>query len=898
MLRDGGIVQVRPITTDDQAALAAFFDRTGPESRYFRFFRTKARLSAEELDYYTQVDYARRMAFVAFHEDQLIGVARYDVNLDDSDTAEVAFMVEDAHQGRGIGTQLLQMLTVYARRQGVGSFEAYVLPENARMMRLFRNSGYQLRRTFEEGVYTVAFPTAESEDSVAAEERRERRAVAASLLPMLYPRSIAVIGASRQAGSIGAVLFHNLLSASFNGALYPVHPSAETVNSVRAYKSVLDIPDPVDMAFVVVPASVVLSVVKECAEKGVRGLVVISAGFSEIGEHGAELEEELLGIVRSAGMRMVGPNCMGLLNTDPVVQLNGTFAPVYPPPGNVAMLSQSGALGIAILDYARRNAIGISSFVSVGNKADISGNDLILYWEDDPATDVIVLYLESFGNPRRFGRIARRVARNKPIVAVKSGRTAAGSRAASSHTGALASTDRAVEALFREAGVIRTETLEELFGVSQLLANQPVPAGRRVGVVTNAGGPAILAADALAARGMELPELSTGLQAQLHEHLPAVASASNPIDMIAGAGPDEFQHSVGTLLRSDEVDAVIAIYVPTSLDGASEVAQAMRDVVAGSDASKTVLTVFMSEGASAEMLQDERVAVPSFAFPESAAIALARAADYGAWLQRPTGSVRRFDDLDVAAANEVVQRALQHMDSAGGWLESDDVERVLAAFNLPLPSSRIAGSATEAVAAAAEISGPVAMKVVAESALHKTDVGGVALDIDGERDVTATFERLISVVPDAEGVLVQEMVAGGEEVLIGMTEDALFGPLIVFGLGGVFVELVGDVAFRLHPVADVDAVSMIREIQTAPLLEGYRGAVPSDIDALAEMLERVSAMVTALPQMVELDLNPVKVFAAGHGVRVVDARIRVRPLPERWVPELADIPSVMADRDR
>ena len=595
-------------------------------------------------------------------------------------------------------------------------------------------------------------------------------------------------------------------------------------------------------------------------------------------------------------MRMVGPNCMGMLNTDGMVNLNGTFAPVYPPPGNVAMLSQSGALGIAILDYAQRNAIGISSFVSVGNKADVSGNDLILYWEDDPATDVIVLYLESFGNPRRFARIARRVAASKPIVAVKSGRTAAGSRAASSHTGALASTDRAVEALFREAGVIRTDTLEELFGVTQILANQPIPCRSARRDHHQRRRSRILAADALAARGMELPEFSPALQAALDGELPAEASAANPVDMIAGAGPDEYEHSVGALLRSDEVDAVIAIYVPTSLDGAAEVAAKMRDVVAAADRSKTVLTVFMSDDVSAHLLRDDRVAIPSFAFPEAAALALARAAEYGLWLERPAGSARVFDDIDIAAARRVVERALETSHADGVWLESHEVEAVLEAFGISLPAAATAQSPEDAVDAARTIGGAVAMKVIAESAVHKSDVGGVKLDVEGDEEVRRHSRRSWVSSPMPKACSSEEMVFGGEEVLIGMTEDVSFGPLIVFGLGGVFVELVGDVAFRLHPVSDVDARSMVDEIRTAPLLHGYRGSAPGDIDALVETIQRVSAMVTALPEMVELDLNPIKVFPVGHGVRAVDARIRVRALPERWVPELADIPSVMDDR--
>ncbi len=800
----------------------------------------------------------------------------------------------DAQQGRGIGTALLQMLGSYGRAHGVSEFKAFVLPENLQMMRVFRSSGYELSRTLEEGVYSLDFPTAVSVGSRAAEEEREKRAVAASILPIFYPRSIAVVGASRTPGSIGARLFSNLVGSGFTGAVYPVNPKAEVVHSVRAYPSILDIPDPVDLAFIVVPAHFALDAVRECAEKRVKGLVVISAGFSEV-PGGEDLERQILEVARSAGMRMVGPNCMGVLNTDPAVQMNGTFAPVYPPRGNVAMSSQSGALGIAILDYARQNNIGISTFVSVGNKADVSGNDLLLAWEEDPATDVIVLYLESFGNPRRFARLARRVARKKPIVAVKSGRTSAGTRAASSHTGALASLDVAVEALFNQAGVIRTTTLEELFGVVSLLANQPVPRGRRVGVITNAGGPGILAADALESEELQLPELSDGLRAKLAEALSAEASTRNPVDLIASAGPDQYRHCIETLIESEEVDAVMVIYIPTTPDGLQGVAAAVREMATAHHGEKTFVTVFMESEHSAALFEDARV--PTFVFPEAAAIALSRAARYGEWLTRPEGTIPTLAGLDPGAARRVVAAAVERLGDEGGWLEPGEVDEVLAAFGIRLPVSRVVVTADEAAVAAAEIGGQVVLKVIAPSALHKSDVGGVLLDVEGEGAVRAGFDHLMSVVGDPEGVLVQEMVPGGHEVLIGVTEDPSFGPLLVFGLGGVYVELLKDVAVRIAPITDRDAAEMVGEIKTARLLQGrYRNFPPGDLDALQEALLRVSALVEAVPELVEMDMNPVKVLPPGEGVRVVDARIKVRPLEPGWSPELLDIPGLAGHR--
>ncbi|HEY7824262.1 MAG TPA: GNAT family N-acetyltransferase, partial [Acidimicrobiia bacterium] len=627
VLRDGGGARIRPIRPEDGELVKAFFERLGPESRYYRFFQVKHTLEDSEIEHFTNVDYDNRMALVAMHEGEMIGVGRYDRESGHTDRAEVAFAVVDDHQGRGLGTRLLELLTSHARSHGIKGFRAFVLGENRQMMRVFRNSGYELSRTLDSGVFTVDFPTSESEESLAAKADHEKRAVAASLLPLFFPRSIAVIGASNDPASIGGRLFNNILSRGFVGPLYPVNPSARVVRSVRAYSSIGEVPDEVDLAFIVVPQRFVLEVTQECVDAGVRGIVVISAGFSEVGEEGAEEERRLLEIVRESGVRMVGPNCMGLLNTSNAVRMDGTFAPVYPPAGNVAMSSQSGALGIAILDYATRNNIGISQFVSVGNKADVSGNDLIMAWEDDPQTDVITLYLESFGNPVKFSRIARRVGKKKPIIAVKSGRTSAGSRAASSHTGALASSDEAVNALFRQAGVIRVDTIEDLFDTASLLANQPVPAGNRVGIITNAGGPGILAADALEANGLHLPELSEELQSQIAARLPDEASTHNPVDLIASGGPLEFEHATTLLLESGEVDSVMVIYVPTTEGGAEGVARAMRQCQEKHEGRVTLLSVFMQAESVGELLvgaADHRT-IPTYTFPEAGAHALARA---------------------------------------------------------------------------------------------------------------------------------------------------------------------------------------------------------------------------------------------------------------------------------
>ncbi|MCL1599257.1 MAG: acetate--CoA ligase family protein, partial [Actinomycetia bacterium] len=600
---------------------------------------------------------------------------------------------------------------------------------------------------------------------------------------------------------------------------------------------------------------------------------------------------DLLEIARGAGMRMVGPNCMGLLNTDPAVNLDGQFGPIMPPKGNVAMSSQSGALGLAILDHATQLGIGISTFISVGNKADISGNDLLLFWEEDPNTDVILLYLESFGNARQFARIAPRIGVKKPIIAVKSGRTAAGARAASSHTGSLASLDTAVDALFTQTGVIRVNTLEELFHVASLLSTQPLPRGRNVGVITNAGGPAILAVDAIESQGLNVPTLSDELQMELQSFLSEDAAVANPIDMIAAAGPTEYHRAIQTMLASDEIDALIALFIPASYEGVADTATAIRKAVEESDTGKTFLSVYLNSSGAPSELASTTAKFPIYSFPESAVMALRSAVEYAEWKEKPVGQLVRFDDIDRDGARAVIETASTDADEDGLWLDPDDVDAVLTAYGLTIPRSIVALSVEEAVEFAEQLPTSVVLKVISPSAIHKSDVGGVVLDVSGRDAVIDAYQQVTSVVEDAEGVLVQEFVSGGHEILIGMVEDPNFGPLIVFGLGGVFVELIGDVAFRIHPLTDLDAREMIADVKSARLLEGYRGGPLGDIEAVVDTLLRVSALIEDLPEVFEMDLNPVKVGTPGAGVRIVDARIKVRPVEGTWIPSRTDLPS-------
>ena len=896
LLRDGRVIHFRPIRPDDAQRESEFFARVGPVSVYHRFLIPKPDLSPGELRYFTTVDYDERMALIALHGDDMVAVGRYDVLPElggpDQRVAEIALLVEDDYQGCGIGSHLMQHLTVYARLRGITAFEGFVLADNLAMLRLFRSSGYRLTRQLEEGVYRIEFPTEYSPEAREAEWEHEKRSTAASLMPLLYPGSIAVIGAGRDTTSVGGRLFRNLLAQGFNGPIHPVNPHAPFVHAVKAFETVLDIPDAIDLAFIAVPAPAVADTLRQCARKGVRGVVVISAGFAETGREGLALEETVREIARRNGMRLIGPNCMGVINTDIRVNLNGQFGPSFPPPGNVGISSQSGALGIAILEEAAKLNIGVSTFVSIGNRADVSPNDLLLYWEDDPHTDVIVLYVESVGNPRRFGRLARRISRKKPIVVVKAGRSRGGARATASHTGSMASLEAAVDALFSQSGVIRTGTLHELFDVTSLLVNQPLPDGRRVAVLSNTGGPAILAVDALEGLGLEVPELSAELQAQLAQHLSPAASTVNPIDMIASAGLDEYRACLPLLLESDEIDAVIVIFIPTAPEGTREILSVVGKAVCEHRPGKTVVGVLMGSAESPEELTCA-ARVPVYPFPESAAQALAAAVRYGEWRKRPEGAHVDHADIDRARGEAVVRGAISRLERRAGWLSVDEVERLLDAYGIASARAVVVQSEDDAIVAASDIGGPVALKVVSPTLTHKSDVGGVAIDIEGEDAVRRAYRRVASVADDVEGVLVQTYVEGDLEVIVGMTEDPIFGPLVGYGLGGVFVELMRDVSFRINPLTDLDAREMMSDVRSSELLTGYRGRPAGDVDAVVDLLLRVSDLVDAHPQIAEMDLNPVKVLEPGRGVIVVDARIRVRPLDRLMLPSRKDIPGRM-----
>jgi acetyl coenzyme A synthetase (ADP forming)-like protein len=685
---------------------------------------------------------------------------------------------------------------------------------------------------------------------------------------------VAVIGAGRRTDSVCHQVLRNLLAGGFTGAVHSVNPAAAAVAGVRGYPTAGDISGPVDLAVFSVHAPEVAREVERCGAKGVAGLVVLSAGFGEVGDRTAEAN--LRDVARHNGMRMVGPNCMGVVNT--ALGLNATFAPFAAAPGRIAMLSQSGALGIALLERSARMGLGVSTFVSVGNMADISNNDLLQFWEDDTGTDVVLLYLESFGNPRKFARIARRVSRAKPIVAVKSGRTGAGTRAASSHTAALASPDVAVDALFRQTGVIRVDTLSEFFDVASLLVHQPLPPGRRVAIVGNAGGPGILAADACEGAGLEVPELGAATQAELRSFLPAAASARNPVDLVASASAGAYERAVRTVLADEAVDAAIVIFIPPLVTRADDVARAVSAAAAGSP--KPVLANFLALGGGPEELRSDEATVPSFAYPEAAAKALAHAASYAEWRSRPAGDVPDLADVDEDATREVVERAL---DGAveGVWLDAVAAGELLGAYGVPVAPTAHVWSAADASDAATRIGYPAVLKAGSPSIVHKTDVGAVRLDLRSPDEVRAAFEGMAAGLgDDMGGAIVQAMAEPGVEVIVGVVQDPLFGPLVMFGTGGTAVELLGDRSFRVLPLTDVDAHELVRSTRGSPLLFGYRGAPPCDVAALEDLLLRVGRLVDDVPELAEMDLNPV--IVSSTGAVAVDAKIRLdhhRPTP-------------------
>jgi acetyl coenzyme A synthetase (ADP forming)-like protein len=704
-----------------------------------------------------------------------------------------------------------------------------------------------------------------------------------SLEALFAPKSVAVIGASTKPDSLGRAVFKNILFHGYTGVVYPVNPKAKSILGVKAYPSVLDIPDEIDLAVIIVPAIAVANVLEECGRKGVRAAIVISAGFKEIGEEGAQRERELQQIAQRYGIALLGPNCLGIINTDPAVSLNATFAPGMPRQGNIAFISQSGALGVAALEYAQRQKIGLSKFISIGNKADLHENHLLDYLKDDPLSDVILLYVEDLEDPQGFHRLATEITSERPkkipILAIKSGRTLEGAKAATSHTGALAGSDEVYDSIFMQSGVLRVETIEELFDYAIAFAQQPLPQSNRIAIVTNAGGAGILATDAAVRHGVQLAEFTEETVRKLRELLPPTVNVANPVDMTGEPNEQRYETVVRTVLEDPNVAGVVVIAAPHILMSLENIARHIVRAVQEIHTEKPVLACLMAVTDARPAIEIlEEANIPHYSFPERAARALAAMARYREWVHRPRTEYRVFTDVQIEQARETIARAKRQGRSL---LLEPEAHDVLKAYGFPVLQYRFAKSEDEALHAAREIGYPVVLKIVSPDIAHKVDVGGVKLDIHSDAELRENYRQMLADVqkakPDARifGVFVQEFIKGGKETILGLKRDPLFGPLLMFGLGGIYVEALRDVTFRIAPIRELGVHRMIRQIRGFKILEGFRGEPPSDIDAIAECLARLSQLATQLEEIVELDINPLVVFERGRGARVVDARIVV-----------------------
>jgi acyl-CoA synthetase (NDP forming)/ribosomal protein S18 acetylase RimI-like enzyme len=850
LLRDSVIGRMRLLRVEDEDALRALNARVSTRTRMRRYF------SVSDAPGNWYVDKLVRSvpgdcALVGIVGGEIVALAGFCRLERDPAVADLALLVDDAHQSEGLGALLLEHLAALARHQGITTFVADVLAENTPVLHLFRDSGFAVSTSMSAGVAVVLMDLTEGPVLWDAVRRRENTAARTSLAPVFSPRSVAVVGSTRS-GSVAARVRQSL--ASFAGTVVQVEPHARLA-------------EPVDLLVVVVAAPEVLDVARDAAALGVKGLLVISAGFAEAGSAGAERQAELLSLCRRSGMRLIGPNCLGILNTDPALQLNATFCDARPKVGRVALVSQSGAVGIAALRHAERAGVGLSLFVSTGNKADVSGNDLLAYLQDDPRTDVIGLYLESFGNARKFAHLAAAVGRTKPVVVLKGGRTAAGAKAGLSHTAAAASPTVAVEAIFHEAGVVQAQDLPEMLDLLRVLESAPLPPGPRVVVIGNSGGPGVLAADHCAAVGLVLADLEAATKDGLRDLLPSSAAVDNPVDLLATVAPDAFAQALRLVLRDPGVDAVVTIYTP--VESGSEAPYASGVAVCAAEVpAKPVLASFPGVGDAPPELQS----VPFFEFPEPAVRVLGKAASYAAWRSAPVAPPTG------APQPERRERALAHLDVAPGWLSPIATASLLASYGIPSARLIEVVDADAAAVAAATLGYPVAIKAVGPAIVHKSDVGGVALDLGTAEAVRTGFALMQSRVGQTmTSALVQRMHtdAGGLELIVGLTRDPGAGPLVLVGEGGTYTDLIDDRAVRMPPETRRAAWEQLAGLRCARRFGGYRGAAPLDTEAVVDVLMALSAMTLELPEVLELDLNPLLVTPSG--VCVLDARIRVGP---------------------
>jgi acyl-CoA synthetase (NDP forming)/GNAT superfamily N-acetyltransferase len=865
LLADGSTVLVRCAGPADFEAVKAMHEAMSPDNLYLRFFSIGALVAEREASRVCGAAEAGRAALLALSGDEVVGCASYESA--PGGHAEIAFAVADRMHHKGIATLLLEHLVSRARDDGIEAFVAETLAENTAMLRVFADAGLPVRKRCDHGVMEVTIPIPRDDTDIAldgylsAVGKREGSADTASLRHLFQPGSVAVIGASRRAGAVGRAVLDNIRTGGYEGRLYAVNPHARYLGGMRCVPTVAELPEAPDLVIVAIPPEGVTEVAEACGAKGVKAMVVITAGLD------VRSSADLLAICRRHGMRLVGPNCFGI--AVPGTGLDATFAATHPRPGTAGLVVQSGGLGFALVEQLSRLGIGISSFASVGSKLDVSSNDMLLWWEHDGVTQLAILYIESFGNPRKFARTARRVAHQMPVLTVQAGRSAAGQQAAASPTAAVATPLASRQALFEQAGIIATPGLGELTEAAALLATQPAPAGRSVAIISNVGGAGVLAADACTDQGMIVHQPGGNTRRRLRTFVPDGGAVTGPVDTTATVSCDAFRQCLELLSADDEVDAIIALVLPTAATGdlTASITQARVSV--------PVAAVVLGQPESVRLLDGaDGKRIPAYDCPEAAAGAMARAAAYGTWRTAPTGPVPAFPDVSAARARALVHSFLSH--AGGGWLPPSAATALLACYGIAAVPLTAVASADEAVAAAASTGGPVALKGDVEGLLHKTDAGAVRLDLRTADDVRAAYEWLAAHFgASLREVSVQPMISGGTEVLVGVADDHMFGPLIVFGLGGIATSVLADHAASLAPLTATDADTLISSVRAAPLLRGYRGAPAADLDALRDLLLRVSRLAEDLPEITELDLNPV--IARPDGAHIVDARIKVMP---------------------
>ncbi|MEW1953334.1 GNAT family N-acetyltransferase [Terrabacter sp. NPDC080008] len=855
VLRDGTVAHVRPITPEDADGIRQFHSKQSAESIYLRFFAPLRELSERDIHRFTHVDHHDRVALVATLDGEIIGIGRYDRI--DPTSAEVAFNISDHFQGKGIGSVMLEHLAAIAQELGINRFVAEVLPQNRKMLTVFKEAGYEVRHHIEDGVVEVSFDISPTEKSKAVQLSREHRAESRSMHTILFPERVAIIGASRREESIGALVMRNILAAGYQGELYPIHREAEQIQGIRAYPTIHDVPQPVDLAIIVVPAAQAVDVVKDCGKAGVRALLVLSAGFAEAGEEGVRLQEKLRRRVRRAGMRLVGPNSFGLVNNDPGVRLNATLAPVIPERGRLGLFAQSGALGVAVLASAARRGLGISVFASAGNRVDVSGNDLMQYWIDDQETDTVGLYLESMGNPRKFSRIARHLATVKPVIVVSSG--VSSYAAPPGHRTRVTNVPpQAFRALLRQAGVIRVENVHQLFDVAQLTLHQPLPKGDRVAIVGNSDALGALSASACLSWGLKVTHGPVSLQPQ--------------------ASAEEFAAALDAAFADPDVDSVVAAFIPPLVTQDEEVHAAVREVVAHYE--KPCVATFLGMRGVGDGLSYEqagvRRSVPAYSMPEDGIRALNAVTRYALWRQRDRGTPVSPVGIDRLRAESLIEACLAGSPD-GRALTREEARELLGTYGIRLWPAVEVTSADEAVAAADELTYPVILKSTSPVVRHQPGIAGVRgdlVDAEAVQDAYASLTQRLGPL-GADRFVVQRMAVPGVSCVIRASEDPLFGPVVSFSVAGPPTELLGDVAHRIPPLTDVDVTDLIDGVKAAPLLSGHRGSAPVHRAALADLVARLSVMADNHPELASVELNPVNAWTGG--VDVLGAEVVVRP---------------------